>query len=357
MAELTVAEAARVAGGEVEGDASRVVSGVAPLDDAGPGDLSFVANPKYFPYIQSTRAGALLAPRTGAPELPGGVPVVRVDDPHRALRLLLPLLYPERRPAPGIHPTASIGAGVEVGPDASVGPYAVVGDGARIGARARVGAHAVVGEGCRVGDDATLHAHATLYAGVRLGDRCIVHSGARLGADGFGYQWEDGAHRRVPQVGGLRIGNDVEVGANATVDRGSIGDTVVGDGTKIDNLVMVAHNCRIGRHVILVSQVGISGSTTVGDGAVLAGQAGVGGHLTIGAGSRVGGQAGVTADVPPGTTVSGYPARPHAESLRAQAALFKLPALMKRIREIERAVFGPRAGGDQPNPPRGGATE
>jgi len=165
-----------------------------------------------------------------------------------------------------------------------------------------------------------------------------VHSGARLGADGFGYVWDGGAHRKVPQVGGVRLGADVEVGANTTIDRGSIGDTVVGDGSKIDNLVQIGHNCRIGRHVIIVSQVGISGSTRVGDGAVLGGQAGVQGHIEIGAGARVGGQAGVTASVAPGETVSGYPARPHREALKVQAATMKLPELVRRIKELEKAL-------------------
>lgn len=340
MPQLTLAQVAAAAGGEVFGDGSRAVTGVAPLDEAGPEHLSFVANAKYFAYIATTRAGGLLVPRDGEVPLPEGASGVRVDDPHAALARVLPLLYPEAAPPAGVHPTAVVDPSATVSPDAHVGPYAVVGAGAAIGARARVGAHVVVGEGARVGDDAVLHPHATLYPGVEVGARCVVHSGARLGSDGFGFVFQGGAHRKVPQVGGCRIGDDVEVGANTTIDRGSIGDTVVGRGTKIDNLVHIGHNCRLGQHVIVVAQVGISGSTRVGDGAVLAGQAGIGGHLTIGAGARVAGQAGVTADVAPGVTVSGYPARPHAEALRAQAGLFRLPALMKRLRQLERAVGG-----------------
>jgi UDP-3-O-[3-hydroxymyristoyl] glucosamine N-acyltransferase len=180
-----------------------------------------------------------------------------------------------------------------------------------------------------------IHSQATLYAGVVLGNRCVIHSGARIGKEGFGFVWHDGGHRRIPQVGGCVLGDDVEVGCNTTIDRGSIGDTVVGEGTKIDNLVQVGHNDRLGKHVVLISQVGISGSTTVGDGAVLAGQVGVGGHLSIGAGAKLGGQAGVIGDVPAGATYSGYPARPHREAIRAQGLIFRLHELFRRVRALE----------------------
>ena len=339
MAELTIAEVAKIAGGDVEGDATRTVRGVRPLDEAGPEDLSFVAEARYFPYIASSRAGALLVARGAEVELREGMTAVRVDDPRRALARLLPALYPAPAPEPGVHPTAMVGEGAEIAASASIGPYAVIGRGTRVGERARIGAQTVIGARCVIEADAVLHAHVTLYDGVHVGERSVVHSGARLGSDGFGYVWEDG-HRKVPQVGGCRLEADVEVGANTTIDRGSIGDTVVGRGTKIDNLVQIGHNCRIGRHVIIVSQVGISGSTRVGDGAILGGQAGVQGHIEIGAGAKIGAQAGVTASVAAGETVSGYPARPHREALKVQAATFRLPELMKRLKELERAVFG-----------------
>jgi UDP-3-O-[3-hydroxymyristoyl] glucosamine N-acyltransferase len=263
-----------------------------------------------------------------------------VDDPRRALASILETLHPPRKPSAGVHPTAIVGTGAAIAPSAEVGPYAVIGAESVVGARAIIGAHAVLGRGCSIGEDAVIHAQATLYDGVEIGARSVVHSGARLGADGFGYVWDGAGHRKVPQVGGCRLGADVEVGANSTIDRGSIGDTVVEDGTKIDNLVQIGHNCRIGRHVIIVSQVGISGSTRVGDGAVLGGQAGVQGHIEIGAGARVGGQAGVTGSVAAGETVSGYPARPHREALRVQAALMKLPEMARRLKELEKTVLG-----------------
>lgn len=340
MPQLTLEQIARAVGGEAFGDASRAVRGVRPLDEAGPDDLSLVASPKYAAYIRGTRAGALLVARSVDAELPEDASGVRVDDAHAALPPILARLYPERAPEPGVHPTAVVEEGAEVAPDASVGPHAVVGAGSRVGAGARLGAHVVVGRGCRVGEGTTLHPHAVLYDGAEVGARCVIHAGARIGADGFGFVWKDGAHRKVPQVGGCRIGDEVEIGANSTVDRGSIGDTVVGRGSKVDNLVHVGHNARIGEHVLIVAQVGISGSTRVGDGAVLGGQAGIGGHLTIGAGARVGAQAGVMGDVPAGASVSGYPARPHAEAMRAQGALFRLPRLRDRVRALERAVRG-----------------
>jgi UDP-3-O-[3-hydroxymyristoyl] glucosamine N-acyltransferase len=274
-----------------------------------------------------------------------GRTTIRVDDPRRALARILAVLYPEDRPAPGVHPTVVLGGGVEIDPTATVGAYAVIGEGTTVGARARISAHVVVGRRCGIGADALIHPHVTLYDGVSVGERSVIHAGARLGSDGFGFVPEGNRLVKVPQVGGCRIGADVEIGANTTIDRGSIGDTVIGAGTKIDNLVQVGHNCRIGRSVIIVSQAGISGSTKVGDGAVLGGQSGFQGHIEVGAGARIGAQAGVTASVAPGETVSGYPARPHREALRVQAATFRLPELMRRVKELERAVLGKGAAG------------
>jgi UDP-3-O-[3-hydroxymyristoyl] glucosamine N-acyltransferase len=340
MPEFTVEELARRVGGHARGSCGRLVRGVAPLDSAGPHELSLVANRRYLRYVGETRAAAVLVAEDLAARLPAGVTCVVVADPHRTLGEVIDLLYPPASPRPGIHPTAIVEAGVELEQEVSIGPYAVVERGARLGSRVRVGPHSVIGAGSEVGADTVIHPHVTLYAGVVLGERCIIHSGARLGSDGFGYAYVEGTHRKIPQVGGCRLGDDVEIGANTTIDRGSIGDTLVGQGSKIDNLVQLGHNVRVGRNVIMVSQVGVAGSTLVEDGAVLAGQAGIGGHLRIGRGARVGAQAGVMGDVEPGATVSGYPARPHREALRAQAALFRLPALLSRLGKLERALRG-----------------
>lgn len=339
MADITLEALALAVSGALHGPGERVVRGVAPLDSAGPDELSFVANPRYLPYLHGTKAGAVLVTPELLPKVPDGVATVVVDDPHLALYRILPRLYPRDVPESGIHmsavihPSATVGHGVSVGPLAVVEAEVVLEDGCSIGPQA------TIGRGARVGQESVIHAQATLYPGVVVGRRCTVHSGARIGKEGFGFVWHEGGHRRVEQVGGCVLEDEVEIGCNSTVDRGSIGDTVIGAGTKIDNLVHLGHNVRTGRHVMLISQVGVSGSTTIGDGAVLAGQVGVGGHLEIGAGARIGGQAGVTADIPSGATYSGYPARPHREAMRAQGAMFRLPELLKRVKELEEALL------------------
>lgn len=348
MPDISVAEIAERARGEVVGDPAVRIRGVASLDAAQPHELSFVSNARYLPRAQATRAGAVLLPRSLEVPLPAGVAGIRVDDPYVVLSWLLPFLYPESPQEPGVHPTAVVEPGVEMGEGVRVDPYAVIGSGARIGSGVRVGAHVVIGEGCVVGDETVLHPHVTLHPRVVVGRRCVIHSGARIGGEGYRFVFADGGHRKIPQLGGCEIGDDVEIGANTTIDRGSLESTSVGSGTKIDNLVQIGHNLRIGKHVLLVAQVGLSGGTTIEDGAILGGQAGVGGHLTIGRGARVGGKAGVISDVAPGETVSGYPARPHREAMRAQAALFRLPSMFKKLQELERAF---RSRGASPSSP------
>jgi UDP-3-O-[3-hydroxymyristoyl] glucosamine N-acyltransferase len=320
-----------------------VVRRMAPLDRAGPQDLSFYASAKYAALFSATRAGIVLISPTLA-SAPGATGTVRVivDRPHEAMLAVLPALYPTPARAPGIHPTAVLGRGVALGADVTVGPYAVLGDGVTLGDRAWVEAHAVLGAGVEVGADSRVHPQATLYAGTVLGRRVAIHSGVRLGSDGFGYVYGDGQHRKIPHVGRCVVEDDVEIGANTTIDRGSIGDTVIGAGTKIDNLVHLGHNVRVGRLCLVMAQVGVSGSATIEDGVILAGQAGVQGHATIGAGARIGGQAGILGDVPAGATFSGYPGRPHKESLRATAALFKLTGM---VRALERLLERGQSGG------------
>jgi UDP-3-O-[3-hydroxymyristoyl] glucosamine N-acyltransferase len=347
MQALSTDEIARHTGGELQGDSGRMIRGVAPLDTATPEHLSFLTGARYVSQARTTRAGALLLPRELRCELPPGTVAIRVDDSYAALAVILPILYPEDVPVPGVDATARVGEGAQIHPQARVEAYAVIGSDARIDRGARVGAHTVVGERCVIGSDAVLHSHVTVYHDVMIGERCIIHSGARIGADGFGYVLTAGRHRKVPQVGGCRLEDEVEIGANTTIDRGSVGDTVIGVGTKIDNLVQVGHNCRIGRHVIIIAQVGISGSTVIEDYAVMGGQSATAGHLSIGAGARVAGRAAVTADVPPGQTVSGYPARPHREAMRAQAAVFRLPSMLKRLERLERSLFGGSSGDDR----------
>ena len=282
----------------------------------------------------STKAGVVLVD----PEFRDavGAPTARiiVKQPLEKLFLLLPRLYPERQPQPGVAATARIGKGATLGERISIGEYAVIGAGSKLGSDVVIDAHSVVGEKATVGDGTHIWPGVTIYPGASLGKRVTIHSGARIGCDGFGYVFRDGAHNKIPHVGRCIIGDEVEVGANTTIDRGSIDDTVIGRGTKIDNLVHIAHNVRIGEKCLLIAQVGVAGSVTIGDDVILAGQAGINGHLSIGAGARIAAQAGVFGDIPAGETWSGYPARPHRESLRASAALFRLAGMVRRLEKL-----------------------
>ena len=331
---LTAADIARAVGGRLVGDGDATVTGIAPLDRAGREDVSFLATAKYASAFARSDAGVVLLP--GELEPLEGRPRARVvvEKPHEAMLALIPRFHPSVPLEPGVHPTAVIGRGARVGEGSSIGPSVVLGPGAIVGDRVRIDAQSVVGSGVTIGNDTIIHPAVTLYPGTRVGARVILHSGVRLGSDGFGYVFRGGVHEKIPHVGRCIVHDDVEIGANSTVDRGSIDDTVIGAGTKIDNLVHVGHNVRIGRLCLLMAQVGISGSTHIEDGCIIAGQAGLGGHITIGARARIGGQAGVFSSVPAGETWSGYPARPHKESLRAHAAMFKLAGLMRRIERL-----------------------
>ena len=331
---ITAEAIAALVAGELIGDGKTAVSGVAPLDRANEGDLSILSSAKYAPMLAGTKAGIVLVD----PEFRdiAGRPRARiiVKQPLEKLLSLLPRLYPETSPARGIAATARIGRGAVIGERVSIDDYAVIGAGSRLAEGVTIGAHCVIGEGVSIGEGTRLLPGATVYRGATIGARAILHSGARIGCDGFGYVFRDGAHQKIPHVGRCVIGDDVEIGANSTIDRGSIDDTVIGNGTKIDNLVHIAHNVRVGEKCLVMAQVGVAGSSTVGDGAILAGQAGISGHISIGAGARVAAQAGVFGNIPAGESWSGYPARPHRESLRASAALFKLAGMMRRLEKL-----------------------
>lgn len=337
---MRASEIAELVDGTWSGGADPEITGVAPLDRAGPTDLSILAHTRYRRYVASTQAGAILVTKELESSCGDASTRITVADVHGALAAVLPVLYPEPPARRGVHPTAVIGAGTRLGEGVAVGPYAVIGTGNMIGDGVQIGPHVVMGDGCILGDGVVLHSHVTLYSGVRIGDRSILHTGARAGVDGFGYAFVDGEHRKVPQVGGCVIGSDVEIGANATIDRGSVGNTEIGDGVKIDNLVQIAHNVRIGDRCVIAAQTGVAGSTTFGKYVTVAGQVGIRGHVQIGDGAVLAGRSVVFGDIPPGETWSGHPARPHRETLRRQASLSKLPELMKQVRRIERTIRG-----------------
>jgi UDP-3-O-[3-hydroxymyristoyl] glucosamine N-acyltransferase len=333
---LTLAELATHLGCRLEGDGALEVGRVAALDAAGPGDLTFFTNPRYHAALRATRATAVILAEDG-PEAPCAT--LRSSHPYVALAAALELLNPEQPIAPGVHPSSVIADDVELGPDVHIGPLVVVGRGACIGARSVLVAHVCVGTGARIGSDCVLHPNVSVREGIVLGDRVILQDGVVVGADGYGFaQRADGSHKKIPQRGVVVVEDDVEIGANTTIDRPAVGETRIGAGTKIDNLVQVAHGVHVGRHVLLAAQVGIAGSTTIEDHVVLAGQVGVAGHLTIGKGARATAQTGIPNSVAAGALVSGYPAVENREWLKAAAAFRQLPALKKRIRQLESRI-------------------
>ena len=333
MPTLTLRDLAAAIQARLEGDPDVSVSGVAPLERAGPKDLSFLANPRYEESAKASGAAALIVEESYHGN---GGNLLRVANPYLAYARAVELLLPEAPTEPGVDPSAIIDRTARVSAAASIGPLVVVGAGASIGARTAIGASCVLEAGVEIGDDCRVFPRVTVHAGTRLGARCIVQSGSVLGSDGFGYATdEQGRHHKVPQRGGLSIGEDVEIGANVTIDRGSAGDTVIGSGTKIDNLVHIAHNVSIGRNAFIVAQVGVAGSTSIGDHAVIAGQAGIVGHVRVGDRVRLGAQAGVIGDIPADAEYSGYPARPHREQMRAYALFARLPELFERLKALE----------------------
>jgi UDP-3-O-[3-hydroxymyristoyl] glucosamine N-acyltransferase len=332
----TLADIARLIQGELVGDGARIIERVAPLDEADDTSISFLARSRYAHRLNTTRAAAVIVPQS-VTEAP--MPIIRVRSPERSLVTLLSACMPPRPPAQtGIHPTASISPTASLGSRVAIGPFVVVGDQTIVEEGTHIGAGTYIGAHCRIGRDTWLYPRVTLYDQVTLGSSVIVHSGAVIGSDGFGYTPGEQGAIKIPQIGGVVIGDEVEIGANTTIDRATLGATRIGKGTKIDNLVQIGHNVVIGEYVIICAQAGIAGSTVVGDGALIAGQAGLADHIHVGAGAKIGGQAGVTKSVPPQATVSGYPARPHQQARRIEAATGQLPALVQRVRDLERRL-------------------
>jgi UDP-3-O-[3-hydroxymyristoyl] glucosamine N-acyltransferase len=347
-----LAELAELVGGRVEGDPDREVEAIRTLEAAGPRDLSFLNHPRYRAQAAASAAGALLVGRDVPPELASGPHTPRrdllvVDDPAFALARLLAHLTPQGGPEPGVHPTAVLAPDCSVDPTAHVGPYAVIGAGSRIGAAAAVHALVVVGRGCTVGEGAVLHPHAVLYDGTEVGPRSVIHAGTVLGSDGFGYATHGGAHHKVPQLGRVVVEEDVEIGAGSTIDRATLGETRIGAGTKIDNLVQVGHNVRVGKHCILCGQAGIAGSARLGDYVVLAGQAGVSGHIDLGDGAQVAAKSAALGPVPARTQVAGIPAVEMRRWKRQTVLLSRLEEMSRRLRALERKAGTDKAGTDE----------
>jgi len=336
MPATTLHQLAALIGGRVVGDASLRISGIAPIREAAAGQITFLSNPRYVDELLSTRASAvILGPRHEGAEGPAHLARIITDDPYYGMSQVIRHFHDRPFQPTGISPLASIGQGVSMGREVSIHPFVVVGDRAVIGDRVTLAPGCYVGEDAVIGEESWLYPNVTVRERVRLGRRVIIHSGTVVGSDGFGYAFHQGEHRKIPQVGTVVIEDDVELGANVSVDRATLGQTVIGRGTKVDNLVQIAHNVTIGERSIIVAQAGISGSTTLGKGVVLAGQVGVVGHLTIGDGVRVGAQSGVAQNVPAGQDLSGSPAIAHRQWLAVQATLPLLPDIRRRLHRLE----------------------
>ena len=330
---LTAAEIARQLGGEVIGDGSLVLTGFAPADHAKAGELTFAENADFFARAEQSAASAIIV---AGPFTCAGKVLIRVLDARVAFARVLPLFFHEPVFAPGIHATALVAASAKLDPSVHVGPYCVVGEGVRVGARSVLQGGNHLGAASQLGEDVNLFPNVTLYPRTEIGNRVRVHAGTVIGSDGFGYAQDGGIHRKVPQTGNVIIGDDVEIGANVTIDCGALGPTVIGAGTKIDNLVQIAHNVEIGEHCLLLSQVGIAGSTKVGDHVILAGQVGIAGHLRIGSHAVVAANSGVMNDIPGGEKWLGSPAQPDTQYKREVIARRRLPDLLKRVAALEK---------------------
>jgi UDP-3-O-[3-hydroxymyristoyl] glucosamine N-acyltransferase len=332
---LTAQAVADLVGGRLLGDGAVLLSAIGPLDRAGPDALSLAISDRYAEELRHSRAGAVLVPDRLA-DAPAGSPTrIVVKDPYASLVRVMGAMFPASAAPPGVDPTVRLGAGVELGSEVSIGPFSVLGAGVRLGPGCRLAERVSLGDGVVVGADSLIGPGAVCYPGSRLGSRVVLKAGAVIGGDGFGYLSSATGHNRIPHVGGCILEDEVEVGSHSCVDRGSIDDTVIGRGTKLDNLVHVGHNVRIGARCLLMAGVGVAGSTRLGDDVILAGHVGVTDHLTIGDRARVAAKSAVFGDVAAGTSISGHPARPHRQFLRAQAALYRLAPI---ISDVERLV-------------------
>jgi len=336
--DISLGEVARLVGGQLHGDGSISITGADTIRDARRGEITFVESEKLSGGLASCQAAAVITSKDYEPD---GLPFITVDDVHEAFAKAVAFFRPPREEkSVGVSDSAIVSPTAKLAADVTIHPDAVIGDDVEIGAGTTIHSGVQIMAGCKLGENVVLFPNAVLYENTVIGSRAIIHAGAVVGAYGFGYTTQDGRHKLSAQLGNVVIGDDVELGACTTVDRGTYGSTVIGDGTKIDNQVMVGHNCRIGRHNIICSQVGISGSTTTGDYVVMAGQVGIRDHVHIGDGATLGAKAGVMNDIPAGQAYLGIPATPRRQQMLMLAALMKLPELKKQVRALQRTVDG-----------------
>jgi UDP-3-O-[3-hydroxymyristoyl] glucosamine N-acyltransferase len=332
---LTVADLAKHLGGQLVGDGSAEIKGISPINTVKPGDVTFAENEKYFALAEKTPAVAIIVPTSITAS---SKTLIRIEQPKAALARVLAMFFPPFRYPPGIHPSAQVAKDAKLGADVHIGANAVVKEGASIGDRTAIDAGSVIGRSTSIGSDCVIYSNVTIYHQVRVGNRAIIHSGTVVGSDGFGYVWEGKTRLKVPQVGTVIIEDDVEIGANTAIDRATIGATIIKRGTKIDNLVQIAHNVIIGENGTVCGLVGIAGSCTIGNNVTLAGQVGMADHIKIGDNVTVGAQSGIKDDLPEANTYLGSPAVPAATAARQYVAWGRLPELLRRVHDLEHTV-------------------
>jgi UDP-3-O-[3-hydroxymyristoyl] glucosamine N-acyltransferase len=323
-------------GGQIIGNPDLEIRGVKEIGQAEEGDLAFLLHPRYLSYLKNTKASAIIVGN----DFPVDFPVIiKVANPYKAFAQVIDIFNPSgARLSQGVHPTSILGKGAKISPQASIGPFVFLGEGTSVESQSQIYPFVYIGNHCRVGRGTKIFPQVFLGDGCEVGDGVIIHSGAVLGSDGFGFVREGSSYRKIPQVGGVVVEDEVEIGANVTIDRATLGVTRIGRGTKIDNLVHIGHNVQVGENTMIVAQVGISGSTRIGKVVRIAGQAGLAGHIQIGDKATIAAQAGVTKSVPPGSFVSGYPARPHRLAKKISACQARLPDLFKRVKELEETI-------------------
>lgn len=333
---VPLTEIARWINGEISGDSTITIDGLAKIEEASTGKLAFIANPKYVKFINETQASAVIVGKD-FPET--SHTIIRVRDPYYSFLIVAQKFYQKPQVlAPGIHPTAIIGPDTEIGANPSIGAYVVIGGQCKIGANVSIHAGVIIDTAVSIGANCTIYSRVSIREQCQIGNNVIIHNGAVIGSDGFGFAPMDGIYHKLPQMGIVIIEDDVEIGANTTIDRATMGATIIKKGAKLDNLIQIAHNCEVGSNTVIAGQAGFSGSVKIGSNAMIGGQVGCVGHITIGNGAKIGAQAGVTKDVPPGTMISGYPAREHIRAKREEALIQRLPELLKRLKELEAKV-------------------
>jgi len=343
----TLREIADIVGGEVLGDADVVITGVCGIREAASGDITFLANPKYLPLLELTRASAVITSREVSS---AKKPLLRTDNPSLAFAKVVSLVAPDDIKHPrGIAPSAVIAASAKIGRNVAVGANAVIEEDVSVADGAIIYPGCFIGYGTTIGAKTLIYSNVSIRERTQIGDRVIIHSGAVVGSDGFGFATIDGVHHKIPQIGTVVVEDDVEIGANVTIDRARFDKTVIGKGTKIDNLVHIAHNVVVGKHCLIAGQAGISGSTVLGDSVILAGQVGLVGHITIGENSVVMAQAGVSKDVPANTMMMGYPAKPHDVYKKVNACVQNLPKLFEKVKELQKKIEALQQGEEKTN--------